>query len=116
MGHYHQKLLKRLCQFPVRQKWELKYRASKNGFKSTDFHSKCDGITKTLTVIKAKSENMFGGYTEREWHSYYLFVTDQKAFIFSLVNKEDKPFKALCSEEGKLSICCDKRLGLCFGG
>ena len=106
--------LTKLCEFPVGQKWELKYRASRDGFKSTDFHSHCDGIANTLTVIKAKSGNIFGGFTEQEWHSRGEFVTDPNAFIFSLVNKKEKPFKVMCSDE--LAICGNSKYGPCFGG
>ena len=116
MGPYLQKQLVKLCELPLDQKWKLKYRASRDGFKSTDFHSKCDGIANTLTVIKAKSGNIFGGFTEQKWHSRDGVVTDPKAFIFSLVNKEERPFKVLCSNEGKQAICCDSRYGPCFGG
>ena len=115
IGPYYQKKLGTLCEFPVYQKWELKYRATKNGFKSADFHSKCDGVANTLTLIKAKSGNIFGGFTEKEWHSDDDFVSDPNAFIFSLVNKKRKPFKALCSNEGKQAIYCDSDLGPCFG-
>jgi len=62
-----QKQLINLCKFPVGQEWDLKYRASKDGFKSTDFHRKCDGIPNTLTVIKSKSGNIFGGFIEQKW-------------------------------------------------
>jgi len=55
---------------------ELKCRASRDGFKASDFHSHCDGISNTLTVIKAKSGNIFGGFTEQEWQSKGGFVTD----------------------------------------
>jgi len=82
---------------------ELKCRASRDEFKASDFHSHCDRIANTLTVIEAKSGNIFGGFTEQEWQSEGGFVTDPKALIFSLVNKEEKPFKVLCSNE-------------CFGG
>ena len=94
-----QKQIVNLCDFPVGQKWELKYRASRDGFKSKDFHSHCHGIAKTLTVIKACSGNIFGGFTKKRWHSRGGFVTDPEAFIFSLVNKEENPFKVMCSNE-----------------
>jgi hypothetical protein len=116
MGPYLQKQLVNLCKFPVGQKWVLKYRASRDGSKATDFHTKCDRIGNTLTVIKAKSGNIFGGFTEQEWHSRGEFVTDPNAFIFSLVNKEENPFKVLCSNGGKLAIACDSKFGPCFGG
>ena len=116
MGAYLQKNLLEICEFSQDQKWELKYSASRDGFKSTDFHSHCDEIANTLTVIKAKSGNIFGGFTEQEWHSKGGFVTDPKAFIFSLVNKDEKPFRVLCSNEGKQAIVCDSKCGPSFGG
>jgi len=111
-----QNQLAKLSKLPVDQKWELKYRASTDGFSSSDFHSHCDGIANTFTVIKAESGNVFGGFTEQEWHSRGDYVTDPKAFLFSLVNKEEKPFKALCSNEGENAIYCDSDYGPCFGG
>jgi len=113
MGPCLQSQLLKLCEFPQDQKWELKYRASTDGFKESDFHSHCDGIANTLTVIKAKSGNIFGGFTEQEWHSDSEFVEDPKAFIFSLVNKEDNPLKVLCSNEQ--AIYCGPNRGPCFG-
>jgi hypothetical protein len=115
IGACLQNQLLKLCEFPVGQKWELKYRASRDGFKASDFHSHCDGIANTLTVIKTKNGNIFGGFTEQKWHSRGAFVTDPNAFLFSLVNKEEKPFKVLCSNEGKQAICCCSEYGFCFG-
>ena len=44
----------------------LLYRASRDGWTASDFHSCCDNKGPTLTVIR--SENyIFGGYTEQEW-------------------------------------------------
>ena len=116
MGPYLQNQLLELCEFSKDQKWDLKYRASRDGFKSTDFHSHCDGIANTLTVMKAKSGNIFGGFTEQEWNSDAVWITDPNAFIFSLVNKEENPFKAMCSNEGKQAIRCGLLRGPCFGG
>ena len=116
MGPYLQKELVNLCKFPFGQEWDLKYRASRDGFKSTDFHRKCDGIGNTLTVIKARSGNIFGGFTEQAWHSRGEDVTDPKAFLFSLVNKEEKPLKVMCSNEGEHAIYCYSEFGPCFGG
>lgn len=80
-----------LCKLNL-SKFDLVYQASKDGFHSNEFHSHCDGIAHTLTVIKATSGNIFGGYTEQPWSSNGCYVDDKKAFIFSLVNKERKPF------------------------
>jgi hypothetical protein len=110
-----QKKLVNLCEFTVGLKWDLKYRASRDGFKSTDFYTRCDGIGNTLTVIQAKSGNIFGGFTELKWHSRGGFVTDPKAFIFSLVNKEENPFKVICSNEGRNGIYWGSKYGPSFG-
>jgi hypothetical protein len=96
-----------LCGFSQEQKLDLKYRASRDGFKESDFHTKCDGIGNTLTVIKAKSGNIFGVFTEQEWNSNSEFITDPNAFIFSLINKREKPFKAFCLNEGIYAIFCN---------
>jgi len=42
-----------LCEFPVDQKWNLFYRASRDGFEATNFHSKCDNKQNTLVIIKS---------------------------------------------------------------
>ena len=62
--------LLKLCEFSPNDKWSLLYRGTRDGFGSNDFHSKCDGKSNTLTILKAKqSEFIFGGYTEAEWDS-----------------------------------------------
>jgi len=47
------------------------------------------------------TSNIFGGFTEKAWNSTSGYVADPKAFIFSLVNKENKPFKAVCTNSAK---------------
>ena len=95
-----------LCHFPEDQKWQLKYRASRNGFHSKDFHSKCDGIEETLDVIKTTNGNIFGGYTDKAWSSHNENKDDPNTYIFSLVNKEDASFKTICSDNGYSAIGC----------
>jgi hypothetical protein len=91
-----QTLLK-LCNFdPNTCKFSLVYRASQDGFGADEFHAKCDGVAKTLTIIKVKGNvNVFGGYTEASWDSSNNFKEDHNAFIFSLVNRENKPVKIM---------------------
>jgi hypothetical protein len=105
--------LANLCEFPQDQKWNLKYRASRDGFKGTDFHAKCNGVPNTLTVIKSTHGNIFGGFTEKQWTSLRCTVRDPKAYIFSLVNQENKPFKSVCSNRG--AIRCNHYYGPMFG-
>jgi hypothetical protein len=82
--------------------WKLQYRATRDGFTGENFHSKCDGIANTLTVIKSEHGNIFGVFTKKAWDSTDGFVADPKEFIFSLVNKENKPFKAVCSSNNAI--------------
>jgi len=113
---YHQSKLVELCKFPLLQKWELKYRGTRDGLKAADFHKKCDGIAKTLTVVKATSGNIFGGYAGQAWHSTGYYIKDPQAFIFSLVNREEDPFKVNVSNEGKYAIYGSAQYGPIFGG
>ena len=114
MESYLQRKLIELCEFPKDNKWELKYRGTRDGLNAADFHSRCDGIANTLTVVKATSGNIFGGFAEKAWHSKNRWIADPKAFIFSLVNKEEDPFKAVV--EGTYAIAGFAKCGPIFGG
>ena len=95
---------------------KLLYRASRDGFATQDFHSKCDGFSNTLTIIKSTSGNIFGGFVEKAWDSSSEWVTDPKAYIFSLINLDNRPFKAFCSNNGENAIYCGSTYGPTFGG
>ena len=56
-----------LLDISIDRKWDLLYRATRDGFDAADFHVKCDGKSKTLVIVKAASGNVFGGYTECTW-------------------------------------------------
>ena len=64
-------------------KYELLYRASRDGEKTGDFHKKCDNKGTTLIIIKTDKGLKFGGYTEENWGNKYD-VKDPKAFCFSI--------------------------------
>jgi BTB/POZ domain-containing protein KCTD9 len=84
-----------------------------------DFHSKCDGHSNTLTIIKAKeSEFIFGGFTSVSWESsaYGKFKSDPYAFIFSLTNKDNQPLKMkIDPNQHKWAILCYSSYGPMFG-
>jgi hypothetical protein len=106
-----------LCEFSPSDKWTLLYRATRDGFGSKDFHSKCDGHSKTLTIFKAKgSSYIFGGFTSVEWDSSNDFKTDPNAFIFSLTNKESQPLKIKINpKRHQHAIYCGSGFGPTFG-
>jgi hypothetical protein len=63
---------------------KLIYRASRDGFSASSFHSKFDDYSNTVTIIKTTLNSVFGGFTSatRTSNGYYTF--DSNAFIFSL--------------------------------
>ena len=76
-------------------------RPQRDGFRREEFHERCDGIKITVTIVKSEFGRVFGGYTGEVWESYPgmgEWSVDPKAFVFSLINKDKKPFKALCMD------------------
>ncbi len=96
--------LNQICQFPCSQKWDLVYRASRDGFGRQNFHSKCDGIPNSLLVVKSENGFVFGGFTEKGF-TYETRVDDSGLILFSLMNPEGKPFIATCIDSGENSVC-----------
>ena len=106
-----------LCEFSPYDKWTLLYRGTRDGFGADDFHSKCDGLHNTLTIVKAKgSESIFGGFTSASWDSFSGDKSDPNAFIFSLTNKDNKPLKMkIDPNRHEYAIYCHSVCGPTFG-
>ena len=62
---------------------KLLYRATKDGDSSAVFHSKCDNVKYTLTLVKTNNGLIFGGYTTQTWDGNG-YKKDDKAFCFSI--------------------------------
>jgi hypothetical protein len=107
--------LLKLCEFCPNDNWSLLYRGTRDGFGSVDFHSKCDGHSSTLTILKAKgSSNIFGGYTTVTWDSTSDWKSDANAF--SLTNKDNTPLKMKIEpNRHHCAICCCSVFGPTFG-
>ena len=103
-----------LTDFSLNSSWSLIYQASRDGFSSSVFHSKCDGNTGTLVVIKSSNSNIFGGYTQADW-SGNGFHYDSNAFLFSLVNSYNIPVKMLVTNPQN-AIYTSQYYGPTFGG
>lgn len=103
-----------LCDFVMKQKWNLVYRASRDGFEAANFHSKCNDKAHNLVVIKSTQDNVFGGYTDQDWSGNRIFKNDPNSFIFSLINKQNKPTVIKCNEY-EHAIFCDSFYGPIFG-
>ena len=71
-------------------KYQLLYRATRDGDKEEDFHRLCDDIGPTIVLGKTPGGYIFGGFTKAKWttsvKSFYL--PDSDAFVFSLNQKK----------------------------
>jgi hypothetical protein len=85
--------------------WKLIYRASEHGFTIGNFLSRCQNTGSTLVLIRTVNGCVFGGYTEAKWSGDREFKSDEKAFIFSLTNKHNKPVKMRIKDHAD-AICC----------
>ncbi len=102
----------------AQQKWELIYKATRDGFRGEDFHRCCDGKGPTITVIQSKNGNyLFGGYTEISWTCDGTYKYDPAAFLFTLTNPHGiPPTKFSRNPQERLSIGHSSNGGPCFGG
>ena len=56
---------------------KLLYRASRNGWASSNFHSCCNNKGPTVTVVKS-GNYIFGGYTDQSWDGKsYITITNR---------------------------------------
>ena len=89
--------------------YNLIYRGTRDGDRSSNFHKKVDGISKTLCVVKSPKA-IFGGYTEATWDGDNLDKYDENAFCFRLTDK----MKIYELVEGKDAIGCNPKYGPIF--
>jgi len=100
-----------------RTRWRLIFKGQKDGLTGTAFHGKCDGVSPTITIIRAASSKfVFGGFTSSSWASGNGdYVPDPTAFLFSMVNALKRPCKFI-QGDSQYSICPQAGAGPCFGG
>ncbi len=87
------------------------YKATKNGDTRSQFHSKCDGTSNTLSLFLSQGGYRFGGFTTASWDSSTGNKADKNAFLFSLDRL--KVFHNIHPE--KRAICCNGSYGPIFG-
>ncbi|XP_015749116.1 PREDICTED: hemicentin-2-like [Acropora digitifera] len=66
-----------------------RWRAKTGGWAASTFHSNCDGMGPTVTIIQVGSY-IFGGYTDVSWSSpspgSCVYASSSKSFVYSLYN------------------------------
>eukprot|EP01124_Arcella_intermedia_P012617 TRINITY_DN1897_c0_g2_i12.p1 TRINITY_DN1897_c0_g2~~TRINITY_DN1897_c0_g2_i12.p1 ORF type:complete len:333 (-),score=64.61 TRINITY_DN1897_c0_g2_i12:34-1032(-) len=70
---------------PSPRLWTLLYRASRDGYTASQFHSRCNNSGPTITIYKSSSY-LFGGYNPNTWTSSNSYQNGGGSFIFTLVN------------------------------
>jgi hypothetical protein len=100
------------------QRWVLIYKATRDGFASSDFHRCCDDQGPTMTVIRSKDGGyLFGGYTSVSWKSTGTYVADNNGpYLFTLTNPHGIPPTKYCVKNVQYSIHAVKTYGPTFGG
>ena len=95
----------------------LLYRATRDRFDSLAFHSKCDGKSNTVTIVKTDSNCVFGGFTSAKWDINVYSIADANAFVFSLrkegISKSEKFM--IKPKNSKYAISGNQDYGPIFG-
>jgi hypothetical protein len=86
------------------------YRASTDGDEAEDFHSKCDGKQRTVTLCRSENGVCFGGFTSKKWESYGSYIEDTTALLFNLTHQS--VFKV---KDASSAIYCCSDKGAVFG-
>jgi hypothetical protein len=96
--------------------FSLLWRDSRDGFKSFEFHYRCDSCANTLTLMADTDGNVFGGFTPVKCESSTLNEPfghckcddSLRSFLFTLRNPHGVPPRkfALKAKEKEYAILC----------
>lgn len=92
------------------KKYELLFRANRDGFEAKKFHEMCDGKNYTVTFVITSFGRRFGGFTDQAWDQSGSYKSGSNGFIFSLDNKE-----IYYNQNSSYSIYCNSSYGPTFG-
>jgi len=93
------------------KKYNLLFRASIDGYGASNFHSKCDGKSNTVTLVETTTGRRFGGFTDAQWDQSNNYKTGSNGFIFSLDYKE-----IYYNKNSNYNIYSNSSYGPAFGG
>ena len=109
---FYQKML----EWSGHKNMELLYRGSRDGSKSSDFHSKCDNQGPTITLFKNEKGYIFGGYASISWKNNNSWQSVNDCFIFTLTNiHQTNPTKFNKNNNDNYAVYHDQRYGPYFG-
>ena len=105
-----------LVEMSKSKKGILLYRATRDGFAAQTFHTRCDGKTNTITIIKNNLNCVFGGYASASWNSSNQYINDPNAFLFSLRRNGKSSNDKFTIKNGASSLVGHSCHGPIFGG
>jgi hypothetical protein len=107
---------------PPPPRFSLLWRGSRDGFAARDFHRRCDGKSPTLTVIRDRRGNVFGGFTGAARQSPRTFSRlrgnpSEQSFLFTVNNPHNLAGRIFRLKSAKVNsaIRISSRLGPSFG-
>ena len=100
--HYSSQIESWLSEDGVSGDLDLLYQGSRDGWKGTDFHAKCDNKGATIRVIRSSDGFIFGGFADKSWKSSGRHCKYDKAFLFSL--------KSPSNEVGTAKMCIKQNM------
>ncbi|CAI2185010.1 1278_t:CDS:2, partial [Funneliformis geosporum] len=87
-------------------KFDLLYRASRDGNTPAAFHQKCDNKGATIVIVKlTNSEQIIGGYNPIGWEGNNDYKSTDDSFIFSFVNRTN--LQTAKGSETKFGSCME---------
>ena len=108
-------LVKSLADIKPIKSLQLLFRGSKDGFKASTFHEKCDNIDDTVVIVRTDGEtnNTVAGYSHYRWNEVnnnYVNDAGKKTFLLQL-NRREK----FVPQNGNHLIYCSNSYGPIFG-
>jgi len=97
-----------------RDRLELLFRATRDGFDAATFHRLCDQRGPTLVVARSVGGYVFGGYTDTSWDSSGRSTRGFKAFLF-LLDGPGASSSVHSTLPGGYSMFCSQSWGPTFG-
>ena len=96
-------------------KLKMLYSATVNGDESIKFHELCDYHNNTLVLVQTETDNIFGGYVNKQWNSLELGrKMDNNSFLFSVNKQKIYNPRTDISSGQKYHLFCSDKDGPCF--
>jgi len=92
--------------------FSLVYRASRDGYRASDFHRCANQYNRTVVFIKADTGARFGGFSNKSWQGNGVFMKSPGCFIFQMDMKKKLDLKS----KDHWAVTCNPNFGPIFGG